>query len=64
VIATMSECLPEATANRLMSAGIVPFFGVDEALDALNAAAMIGNCTAPQPDPLKPDAARQRDHAE
>jgi acyl-CoA synthetase (NDP forming) len=49
VIATMSECLPEATANRLMSAGIVPFFGVDEALDALNAAAMIGNCTAPQP---------------
>lgn len=48
-IATMGECLPEATAHRLINAGIVPFFGVDEALDALNAAAMIGNCATPKP---------------
>jgi acyl-CoA synthetase (NDP forming) len=47
VVATMGECLPEATAQRLVKAGIVPFFGVEEALDALNAAATIGRCTQP-----------------
>ncbi len=51
VIATLPECLPEATAIRLRDAGITPLFGLDEALDAMNAAAMIANCT---PRPLDP----------
>ena len=49
VIATLPECLPEATAVRLLAAGITPLFGLDEALDAMNAATKVANCT---PSPL------------
>ncbi len=51
VIATLPECLPEATAVRLREAGVIPLFGLDEALDAMNAAAAIANCS---PRPLPP----------
>ena len=50
VIATLPECLPEATAIRLREAGITPLFGLDEALDAMNAASAIANCS-PRPLP-------------
>ena len=50
VIATLPECLPEATAIRLREAGITPLFGLDEALDAMNGAAAIANCS-PRPLP-------------
>jgi len=50
VIATLPECLPEATAMRLRDANITPLFGLDEALDAINAATAIGN-TSPRPVP-------------
>lgn len=49
VIATLPECLPEAAATRLREAGITPLFGLDEALDAMNAAAAIAHC---KPRPL------------
>ncbi len=48
VIATLPECLPEATAVRLRNQDITPLFGLDEALDAINAAAAIGN-VSPRP---------------
>ena len=50
VIATLPECLPEATAIRLREAGIMPLFGLDEALDAMNGAAAIAHCS-PRPLP-------------
>ncbi len=50
VIATLPECLPEATATRLCEAGITPLFGLDEALDAMNAAAAVADCS---PRPLQ-----------
>lgn len=50
VIATLPECLPEATAIRLRNANITPLFGLDEALDAINAATATGNI-APSPVP-------------
>ncbi|MEO9874606.1 MAG: acetate--CoA ligase family protein [Anderseniella sp.] len=52
IIATLPECLPEATALRLREAGITPLFGLDEALDAMNAAAAIAHCKPkPLPEP-------------
>ncbi len=50
VIATLPECLPEATATRLREAGVIPLFGLDEALDSMNAAAAIARCS-PRPLP-------------
>jgi acetyl-CoA synthetase len=49
IIATLPECLPEAAATRLREAGITPMFGLDEALDAMNAASAIAHC---RPSPL------------
>ncbi len=52
VIATLPECLPEATAIRLRDANITPLLGLDEALDAINSATVIGNATpCPVPAP-------------
>ena len=45
IIATLPECLPESAATRLREAGITPLFGLDEALDAMNAAAAIAHCS-------------------
>jgi len=45
IIATLPECLPEAAATRLREASITPLFGLDEALDAMNAAAAIAHCS-------------------
>ncbi|MEO1159759.1 MAG: acetate--CoA ligase family protein, partial [Pseudomonadota bacterium] len=50
VIATLPECMPEATAVRLCEAGITPLFGLDEALDAMDAAAAVADCS-PRPLP-------------
>ncbi len=50
IIATLPECLPEATAVRLREAGVVPLFGLDEALDALDVATAIARCN-PRPLP-------------
>ncbi|MEM9471637.1 MAG: acetate--CoA ligase family protein [Pseudomonadota bacterium] len=57
IIATLPECLPEATAVRLREAGVVPLFGLDEALDAMNAAAAISSCN-PRPLPAPSVSAR------
>ncbi len=51
VIATLPECLPEATAVRLREAGVIPLFGLDEALDSMNAATAISKCS-PRPLPV------------
>ena len=42
VLATLPECLPEARAEALVDAGIVPFLGMEEALEAIECAADAG----------------------
>ena len=53
IVASMGENMPEATAEMLMQNGVVPFYGIEEALAAADAAAGIGEAWArPQPAPL------------
>jgi acyl-CoA synthetase (NDP forming) len=42
IVTSMQENVPEAYAEDLMARGIVPLFGIPEAMDAAEAAAMIG----------------------
>jgi acetyl-CoA synthetase len=49
VIATLPECLPERVAKKLMDNDIVPFAGMDEALDAIEAAAHAGMARKVEP---------------
>lgn len=42
VVATLPEAMPEERALALAKAGVVPLFGIDEALSALEAAARAG----------------------
>ncbi|MGN7749992.1 acetate--CoA ligase family protein [Sinorhizobium sp. 22678] len=42
IVASLGENMPEETALSLVSAGVVPFFGIDEALAAIETAAAIG----------------------
>ncbi|WPE20735.1 Trans-feruloyl-CoA synthase FCS1 [Shinella zoogloeoides] len=42
IVASMGENLPEATAEMLVRNGVVPFYGIEEALAAADAAAGIG----------------------
>ncbi len=43
VVATLAECMPEKHAQTLAAAGITPFCGVEEALTAVEAAAVAGS---------------------
>ncbi|MDK1375057.1 MULTISPECIES: acetate--CoA ligase family protein [unclassified Sinorhizobium] len=53
IVASLGENMPEETALSLMAAGVVPFFGIDEALAAAETAAEIGAVWArPAPPPL------------
>ena len=55
VVASLPECLPEAIAGRLAARGIVPLYGMAEALSALEAAATVGQAqSAPRPAHLLP----------
>ncbi|MDH3741682.1 MAG: acetate--CoA ligase family protein [Hyphomicrobiales bacterium] len=64
IIATLPECLPEPVAIKLMANDVVPFAGMDEALDAIKAASGLAaaasnnRLTAPGPPPA---AAMNRD---
>ncbi len=42
VVASLPEAMPEARAEALVAAGIVPFAGIEEALDAIEAAVKAG----------------------
>ncbi|MGQ3277838.1 MAG: acetate--CoA ligase family protein, partial [Shinella sp.] len=58
IVASMGENMPEATAEMLMQNGIVPFYGIEEALAAAEAAAGIGEIwSKPLPAPLLKAAA-------
>jgi acetate---CoA ligase (ADP-forming) len=58
VLATLPDCLPEAVAESLIAAGIVPLLGIDDALAAAEAAADIGAAQAAAlPEPLLPEVA-------
>ncbi len=53
IVASMAENLPEKVAIRLMNEGVVPFYGIEEALAAAEAAAFIGRAwKALPPEPL------------
>ncbi|MBB3975424.1 acyl-CoA synthetase (NDP forming) [Rhizobium azooxidifex] len=53
IVASMGENLPEEIALMLMENGVVPFFGIEEALTAAEAAAAIGEMWGkPLPAPL------------
>ncbi|MEM7193945.1 MAG: acetate--CoA ligase family protein [Pseudomonadota bacterium] len=45
IVATFPECMPENVALKLVSNGIVPFSGVEEFLDAFEAAQSTRNCS-------------------
>lgn len=58
VLATVPECLSEDAAHELARRGVAPMAGVDDALTATAAAAMIGaKSKQKRPAPLKPAAA-------
>ena len=53
IVASMGENLPEEIALMLMENGVVPFYGIEEALAAAEAAAAIGEMwSKPLPAPL------------
>lgn len=53
VLATLAECMPEEQCERIMTAGLIPLLGVDDALSAIDAAAFVGES---QPGPLLPQS--------
>lgn len=54
IVTSMAENLPEDVALRLVQEGVVPFFGIDEALAAAEAAATIGASWArPAEEPMQ-----------
>ena len=58
LVTSLPECLPEDVAEALLTEGVVPFFGIEEALTAIEAAAGIGAAwQRPAPMPLAPRAA-------
>ena len=57
IVASLGENMPEETALSLVSAGVVPFFGIDEALAAIETAAAIGAIWA---KPAAPPLLRSR----
>ncbi|WEX76421.1 acetate--CoA ligase family protein [Sinorhizobium numidicum] len=62
IVASLGENMPEETALSLMAAGVVPLFGIDEALAAAETAAEIGAAWArPVPPPLLKIAAANGD---
>jgi len=53
IVSSMAENLPEHVAERLMRDGVVPFYGIEEALAAAETAAFIGRAWAREaPEPL------------
>ena len=55
VLATLPECMGEGTARELAARGVAPMVGIDDALCATEAAAMIGAKQRQKaPAPLKP----------
>lgn len=53
LVTSLPECLPEDVAEALLAEGVVPFFGIEEALAAIEAAAGIGAAwQRPRPQPL------------
>ncbi|MGF0538633.1 acetate--CoA ligase family protein [Agrobacterium sp. ES01] len=57
IVTSLGENLSEDIAVTLMEAGIVPFFGIDEALTAIEVSASIGQAWAkPLPAPLIAEA--------
>jgi acyl-CoA synthetase (NDP forming) len=54
VLATLPECLPEQHAEWLLARGVAPLQGVDDALEAMEAAARVGDPPGDCPPVLRP----------
>jgi len=53
IVSSLSETMPEAVAERLVADGVAPLCGIDEALAAADAAALVGHAwRRPFPEPL------------
>ena len=52
ILASLKETIPEAVASRLVELGIVPFAGMDEAIEAMEVAAWLGARPRSVPEPL------------
>jgi len=64
VVASLPESMPESVARQLITDGIVPLCGLRQALDAAQAAAMIGAAwQRPAPDTALPGPSRATSHA-
>ena len=53
-VATLPENLSEATARRIIDAGLIPLLGIEEAMDAIEVAAALGRHRAPDLPVLLP----------
>jgi acyl-CoA synthetase (NDP forming) len=53
VVASLPEAMPEARALALAAAGIVPLFGIEEALSAIETAALAGELRSRPWSPIK-----------
>lgn len=58
IVTTMQENLPESIAKRLIAGGVVPLFGLDEALAAAEVAAFCGRDIPPTAPVLLPQPTR------
>ncbi len=54
VLATLPECMPQSQADRLTALGIVPLFGMAEALEAIAAASDFETSNGPLQAPITP----------
>ena len=54
VVCTLPESMTEALADEIIARGIVPLFGLDDGLDALEALADVADLRAPGPRELLP----------
>ena len=54
VVCTLPESMTEALADEIIARGIVPLFGLDDGLDALEALADVADLQAPGPRELLP----------
>ena len=52
MVSTLQENMPEGISEKISDAGMIPLQGLNDALAAIEAAAMIGQSASPFPDPL------------
>ena len=57
IVSTLPETMPEATAKRIVDAGLIPMHGLEDTLTAIEAAAFLGRVPVPREPLLLPATA-------